>query len=130
MPRKNTRLTARAALPAEPQMTTGCNCSGSFVSTTGRAGTYPRRNGAAAQAASAGTHYVCRQLRLPERSTRANRHQLPARRRTVRQPVQLMAEATVSMLLDRVNQPGAPPEKRLFAGQLIEGASARLGVLA
>jgi DNA-binding LacI/PurR family transcriptional regulator len=45
---------------------------------------------------------------------------------TLRQPVQQMAQAAVSMLLARVGQPDAPPEKRLFAAQLIAGASARL----
>jgi DNA-binding LacI/PurR family transcriptional regulator len=46
---------------------------------------------------------------------------------TLRQPVQQMADAAVSMLLDRIGQPEAPPEKRVFAAQFIEGASARLG---
>lgn len=46
---------------------------------------------------------------------------------TLRQPVQQMAEAAVAMLLERVGQREAPPEKRVFSAQFIEGASARLG---
>lgn len=46
---------------------------------------------------------------------------------TVRQPVRRMTEAAVSMLLERVEEPERPPEKRLFAGQLLRGGSARLG---
>lgn len=46
---------------------------------------------------------------------------------TLRQPVARMAEATITLLLDRVENPTLPPEKRLFASQLVEGASARLG---
>jgi DNA-binding LacI/PurR family transcriptional regulator len=46
---------------------------------------------------------------------------------TIRQPVQRMAEAALTLLMDRVANPTLPPEKRLLAGQLIEGASARLG---
>ena len=46
---------------------------------------------------------------------------------TVRQPVARMAEATIGMLMDRVENPGMPPEKRMLTGQLIEGTSARLG---
>jgi hypothetical protein len=38
-----------------------------------------------------------------------------------------MAEAAVSMLLECVEEPGRPPERRLFAASLIEGRSARLG---
>ncbi|PHX99215.1 MAG: LacI family transcriptional regulator [Rhodospirillaceae bacterium] len=45
---------------------------------------------------------------------------------TVRQPVRRMAEAAVSMLVDRIEQAGLPPEKRVFTGELIEGGSARL----
>jgi DNA-binding LacI/PurR family transcriptional regulator len=46
---------------------------------------------------------------------------------TLRQPVVQMAQAAVSMLLDRIERPDTPPEKRLFSAQLIRGASARLG---
>ena len=46
---------------------------------------------------------------------------------TIRQPVQRMAEAAVSMLMDRIEQTGLPPEKRVFTGLLIEGKSAKLG---
>ena len=46
---------------------------------------------------------------------------------TVRQPVRRMAEATLTLLMDRINNPSLPPEKRILAGTLVEGASARLG---
>lgn len=46
---------------------------------------------------------------------------------TVRQPVQRMAAATLTLLMDRIANPALPPEKRVLAGQLIEGNSARLG---
>ncbi len=46
---------------------------------------------------------------------------------TVRQPLERMAEATITLLMDRVDNPSLPPEKRVLSGQLIEGASARLG---
>lgn len=46
---------------------------------------------------------------------------------TVRQPVRRMAEAAIALLMDRMETPGLPPEKRLLSGQLIEGSSARLG---
>lgn len=46
---------------------------------------------------------------------------------TVRQPVQRMAEAAVSMLLEHVERPGSPAEKRMFTAQFVEGGSARLG---
>ena len=45
---------------------------------------------------------------------------------TIRQPVRRMAEAAVSMVLERVESPALPPEVRSFAGTLVEGASARL----
>lgn len=45
---------------------------------------------------------------------------------TVRQPVKRMAEATLTLLMDRIANPTLPPEKRVLAGQLIEGNSARL----
>ncbi len=45
---------------------------------------------------------------------------------TIRQPVQRMAEATIAMLLDRIANPGIPPERRVFSGTLIEGGSAKL----
>ena len=37
-----------------------------------------------------------------------------------------MAEAAVALLLSCIDDPTRPPEKRLFAGTLIEGGSARL----
>ena len=46
---------------------------------------------------------------------------------TLRQPVRRMAEAAVSMLLECVEEPGRPPERRVFAATLVEGRSARLG---
>lgn len=46
---------------------------------------------------------------------------------TVRQPIERMAEAAITLLMDRVENPGLPPEKRVLSGQLIDGASARLG---
>jgi DNA-binding LacI/PurR family transcriptional regulator len=46
---------------------------------------------------------------------------------TIRQPMTRMAEATLTLLMDRINNPSMPPEKRILAGQLIEGNSARLG---
>ncbi len=45
---------------------------------------------------------------------------------TVRQPVRRMAEAAVSMLVEHIDDAQLPPEKRVFSGILIEGASARL----
>ena len=46
---------------------------------------------------------------------------------TVRQPVRRMTKAAVSMLIERIEQPGILPEQRLFAGELLPGQSARLG---
>jgi len=45
---------------------------------------------------------------------------------TVRQPVRRMTEAAVSMILERVEQPDLPPEKRTFSGILVDGGSARM----
>ena len=45
---------------------------------------------------------------------------------TVRQPVRRMTEAAVSMILERVEQPDLPPEKRTFSGILVKGGSARI----
>jgi DNA-binding LacI/PurR family transcriptional regulator len=45
---------------------------------------------------------------------------------TIRQPVEEMAKACVEMLFDRIDDPGRAPERRLFAGEMIEGGSARL----
>lgn len=45
---------------------------------------------------------------------------------TVRQPVRRMTEAAVTMLLERINDPGMIPEQRLFGGELLRGQSARL----
>lgn len=46
---------------------------------------------------------------------------------TIRQPVRRMAEAAVAMLVERIARPDIEPERRLYAGELVEGASARLG---
>ena len=45
---------------------------------------------------------------------------------TIRQPVDRMTEAAVAMLIERIEQPELAAEHRLFAGRLVEGASARL----
>lgn len=44
---------------------------------------------------------------------------------TVRQPVRDMASAAVDLLLDSINDAGRQTEKRLFAGRLVPGTSAR-----
>lgn len=46
---------------------------------------------------------------------------------TMRQPVGRMAQATMTLLMDRIANPFLPPEKRILAGQFIEGSSALLG---
>jgi DNA-binding LacI/PurR family transcriptional regulator len=46
---------------------------------------------------------------------------------TIRQPVRRMAEAAIALLMDRIEKPDLPPERRLLTGQLVEGNSARLG---
>lgn len=43
---------------------------------------------------------------------------------TVVQPVERMVEAAVTMLLERIEDPESPAEKRLFAGKLLRGTSA------
>lgn len=45
---------------------------------------------------------------------------------TIRQPVRRMTEAAVTMLIERIGNPGLPPEIRSFTGLLVEGRSARL----
>ena len=45
---------------------------------------------------------------------------------TVRQPVGRMTEAAVSMLIERIEDPGLSPEKRVFSGERILGGSAKL----
>lgn len=45
---------------------------------------------------------------------------------TVRQPVRRMSAAAVSMLVERIENPALGAERRLFSGDLIRGASARL----
>jgi DNA-binding LacI/PurR family transcriptional regulator len=44
---------------------------------------------------------------------------------TVRQPVNQMAKAAVDILIERVENPDTPPEKRVLAGALYKGSSAR-----
>jgi DNA-binding LacI/PurR family transcriptional regulator len=44
---------------------------------------------------------------------------------TIRQPVNQMAKAAVSILIERIENSEAPPEKRVLAGSLIKGSSAR-----
>jgi DNA-binding LacI/PurR family transcriptional regulator len=44
---------------------------------------------------------------------------------TVRQPVNQMAKAAVDILMERVEDPSAPPEKRVLSGKLFKGSSAR-----
>ncbi len=46
---------------------------------------------------------------------------------SIRQPVRRMTEAAVDMLMERRADPTAPAERRLFAGELVPGHSARLG---
>jgi len=46
---------------------------------------------------------------------------------SVRQPVRRMTQAAIDMLLERVDNPDLPAERRLFSGLLVEGRSARLG---
>lgn len=45
---------------------------------------------------------------------------------SMRQPVRRMVEATVAMLVERIERPGLPPERRMFPGELLPGRSARL----
>lgn len=45
---------------------------------------------------------------------------------TIVQPVQRMTEAAVDLLIQRIEDSSAPPEQRLFSGQLERGSSARL----
>lgn len=45
---------------------------------------------------------------------------------TVVQPVERMVDAAVNMLIERIENPEIPAEKRLFGGQVKQGASAHL----
>ena len=45
---------------------------------------------------------------------------------TINQPVEIMVEAVVNMLMERVENPELPPEKRSFSGIFMQGRSARL----
>lgn len=46
---------------------------------------------------------------------------------SIRQPVRRMTEAAVSMLVERIEDDSTPAERRLFAGELLRGSSARIG---
>lgn len=46
---------------------------------------------------------------------------------SVRQPVRRMTEAAVTMLMERLDDPTASPEHRIFEGEFVEGRSARFG---
>jgi DNA-binding LacI/PurR family transcriptional regulator len=46
---------------------------------------------------------------------------------SIRQPVRRMAEAAVTMLVERIEDREIPAEQRLFAGQFVAGRSAKLG---
>ena len=43
---------------------------------------------------------------------------------TIRQPVNQMAKAAVGILMERIENPDAPPERRVLSGSLITGSSA------
>jgi len=45
---------------------------------------------------------------------------------TINQPIEIMVEAVTNMLMERIDNPELPPEKRLFSGVFMEGESARL----
>ena len=45
---------------------------------------------------------------------------------SIRQPVRRMTDAAVSMLMNRIEDPSLPAERRLFSGEFIPGGSARL----
>ncbi len=47
---------------------------------------------------------------------------------TIRQPVRRMTEAAVSMLMQMIEEPGLPNEKRVFSGMLKPGTSAKFSV--
>lgn len=44
---------------------------------------------------------------------------------TIRQPVRRMTDAAVSLLMSMIEDPEAPPEKRVFSGMLRSGSSAK-----
>jgi DNA-binding LacI/PurR family transcriptional regulator len=46
---------------------------------------------------------------------------------SIRQPVHRMTEAAVAMLVERIDDPTTPCERRLFSGEFVPGASARTG---
>jgi DNA-binding LacI/PurR family transcriptional regulator len=46
---------------------------------------------------------------------------------TLRQPVQMMAQAAADMLIGLIAKPDSSPEKRVFSAQFIEGGTSKLG---
>jgi DNA-binding LacI/PurR family transcriptional regulator len=44
---------------------------------------------------------------------------------TIRQPVNQMARAAVGILMDHINEPETPAEKRVLSGSLVRGTSTR-----
>jgi DNA-binding LacI/PurR family transcriptional regulator len=46
---------------------------------------------------------------------------------TLRQPVQMMAQAAADMLMALIAKPDSSPEKRVFSAQFIEGGTSKLG---
>lgn len=44
---------------------------------------------------------------------------------TIQQPMESMTEAAISIIMERVENPGLPPERRVFLGSLSQGSSAR-----
>ncbi len=46
---------------------------------------------------------------------------------TIRQPIKRMAEEALLLLMERVANPKLPPERRVLAGEIIKGESAKLG---
>jgi DNA-binding LacI/PurR family transcriptional regulator len=45
---------------------------------------------------------------------------------SIRQPVSRMTEAAIAMLMERMEDPAIPAERRLFTGEFIRGGSARI----
>ena len=45
---------------------------------------------------------------------------------TIEQPLEVMVEAAVNMLMARVDNPQLPPERRTFSGVFLPGESARI----
>lgn len=45
---------------------------------------------------------------------------------TISQPVSRMSQAAVGMLIERINDPSLPPEKRVFSGKFIQGKTSSM----